>query len=297
MLGRAALLVAVLLLSSSLMAQTSEPASPLHWGKPEPGSPDSPYPKAAPDLRGTKQVPLAVEVVRSEPGEEKERRERERGQQKAAEEHGLEVATWALVGVTFGLAVFTALLYWSTRRIAIDSKEASSAALAASTSARVADEETRRTLQRSYISGGGTVIDFGTRFRITVHNHGGTAARLRWIWYGYIYFDPADEPIPPYSERVSWVDSIGPGMSHHRVAAIPIPHPKAEQTIFVRFVYDDIYFGECTAGFIMRTIPGNPDPEPIAAPEAYTARTECGSWIAPELPTKNKDADPAKPSA
>ncbi len=120
-----------------------------------------------------------------------------------------------------------------------------------------------------------------------MHNHGGTAARLRWIWYGFSDdWDVADTPVPPYSVRLSWLDSIGPGMSHHRVATIPIPFPRVEQILFVRFVYDDIYFGECTAGFIVRTIVGSPDPEPIAAPDAYTSRTERGAWIATQLPPR-----------
>jgi hypothetical protein len=148
------------------------------------------------------------------------------------------------------------------------------------------DEESRRTLQRTSVSGGGTVIDYGTRFQINMNNHGGTAARLRWIWYGFISdLNVGNTPVPPYSTRLSWLDSIGPGESHHRVATIPIPPPLgAEQVLFVRFVYDDIYFGECTAGFVVRIIPHNPDPEPIAAPDAYTSRTERGAWIAPELP-------------
>lgn len=132
---RLAVILIALLLPMVAWAQASEPPSPLHWGKPEPGSPDSPYSKAAPDLRGTKQVPLTVEVVRSDADQEKERRERENAQHKEAEEHELVKATWWLVVVTATLATFTAMLYLSTRRIAIDARETGAAALLASTAA------------------------------------------------------------------------------------------------------------------------------------------------------------------
>jgi hypothetical protein len=146
----------------------------LHWGKPEPGSPDSPYPKAAPDLRGTKQVPLAVEVIRTESDKEKERIEREHAESKAAEEHELVKATWWLVVITGALAVFTAMLFLSTRRTAIEAKEASAKALDASTKAT----ETLVGMERAYLTGGGDIENtvLGRRFRVEVANYGGISA-------------------------------------------------------------------------------------------------------------------------
>jgi hypothetical protein len=143
-------------------------------------------------------------------------------------------------------------------------------------------------MQRSSVAGGGKVIDEGTRFEIHILNHGGTAARLRWIWYGFAGLnEEVTTQVPPasYSVRLSWLDSIAPSPGPRRVATILMPPPRgAEHIVFVRFVYDDIYFGECTAGFIVRTRVGNPDPEPIAASDFYTSRTECGAWVAPPLP-------------
>ena len=135
MLIRAAVTAFAFLGAHTALAQPSESTSPLHWGKPKSGSPESPNAEPTPDLRGTKQVPLAVEVIRTEADKERERSERNRAEDKAAEEHELVKATWWLVIITGALAVFTALLYWSTRRIAIDARDTGAAALAASSEA------------------------------------------------------------------------------------------------------------------------------------------------------------------
>ena len=149
------------------------------------------------------------------------------------------------------------------------------------------DERSRLILERAYVSGGGTIKSLGTTFEIHINNHGRTAARLRRIYYGFIDVTKVSQtPLPPYAHCLTWLDSIGQNHHSHRVATVQIP-PPFNQAICVRFVYDDIFFGECTAGFIQRIIPGNNDPEPVSAPEAYTARTERGTWIAPNLPPEN----------
>jgi hypothetical protein len=130
-------------------------------------------------LRGTPQAPLAVEIVPTQTDKEKERREQQREQSKAAEEHELVDATWALVRWTAGLAVVTGLLAFAALYTAQDAKRSARAALDASTKATA----TLIKVERPYVTGGGYCRDHGPvdgakQFHVEVQNLGKTPAFL-----------------------------------------------------------------------------------------------------------------------
>ncbi len=191
-----ALMLVALLLPLPTFAQTSE--APGALGKPEPSSSDTPPNKTAPDLRGTKQVPLAVEVVHTEAEKAKERLAAEHEAKKAQEDHQLVLATWCLAVVTGALAVFTALLYWTTRRMAIDAKKISEASAGTAASAAAAAKKSAETAERALtvlerpivnanVPAAGLRVAADGLYRgtltLNVHNFGRTPAYLTRLQY------------------------------------------------------------------------------------------------------------------
>jgi hypothetical protein len=175
-------------------------------------------------------------------------------------------------------AIFTALLTASTFLLWARTRDL---ALAARETIE-RDKESREILERSYVSGGGIVDWQDKRFKVHINNHGRTPADLKWIHYG---FCSARNPpfTPDYTHCVSWVDSIGPGLRSHLTARIALPLTPADLAsqgwaFFARFVYRDIFKGECTAGFIVEIFPGDRLPVPVEASPGYTLRTENGTW-------------------
>jgi hypothetical protein len=207
-----------LLVPTLLCAQPSQPSS---TDQPEPKATEPTIqPKAEPDLRGTAQMPLAVEIVRTEANKEMERLEREREQSKAAEEHELVRATWWLVGITGGLALFTALLFWFTRRLAINAKEESDRATTASDKALEASTKATATLikvERAYVTGGGYSPNHGPgygarQFHVEVQNLGKTPAFLTDYDVHFAKLeDLVDKPARPVERRLPYDDRFSRG--------------------------------------------------------------------------------------
>lgn len=164
-------LLIALLVPTLLWAQTP-PSDQPSASQPAQRPAEIVQPKPEPDLRGTAQMPLAVEIVRTEAEKEKERRE----QSKAAEEHELVAATWKLVEWTAALAILTGLLFIAAFTTALLAERSARKALAASTAAT----KTLTRVERAYLTGGGDFVKRGGRkcFRVDVANYGKTAAYL-----------------------------------------------------------------------------------------------------------------------
>ncbi len=222
------------------------------------------------DQRGTEEIPLIVKVLPAEQTEADRARDAEERERKAREAE-LVLFTGQLADYTHSLYVTTAALAFGTGVLIL-----------VGIGTAFWDHHSQKRRERTYVSGGGQVAR-GNRFEIHINNHGRTEARLKWIWFGFC--DAAKiPPVPEYSTPISWRDAVAPGAHSHRVATVPIQLAPTEQAIFVRFVYDDIYFGECTAGFIVRIIPGEKYPEPIRADDAYISRTQRERWKPPFQP-------------
>jgi hypothetical protein len=99
---------------------------------------------ADPNQRGTKAVPLAVEIVSPKEGTPEAERNEEERQQKAANERGLVVGTWGLVLATgflvIAASIQAALFVWQLlllRDSLADTKKTADAALAAAEAAKL----------------------------------------------------------------------------------------------------------------------------------------------------------------
>jgi hypothetical protein len=110
------------------------------------------------DQRGTKAVPLAVEIIPPKDGTPEAERYEEERQQKAANERGLTVATWVLTFATillFTIAGVQAAFFWVQLKIMREGmRDATVAAYAARDGAAAAAESARiaRSVERPYIA-------------------------------------------------------------------------------------------------------------------------------------------------
>jgi hypothetical protein len=214
--------------------------------QPAPKRTETIQPKAEPDLRGTTQMPLAVEIVRTEADKEKERREQVRENSKAAEEDELVRATWALVVVTALLAVFTGFLFWFTRNLAKNAKEESDRALEASAKALAASTAATQTLirvERPYVTGGGYSPNHGPgygarQFHLEVQNLGKTPAFLTDYDVQLAKLaDLTDRPAREVERRFHYDDRLAPG-EKKEIDLIPV-EPSDADVVFGAVWYLD----------------------------------------------------------
>jgi hypothetical protein len=110
-------------------------------------------------------------------------------------------------------------------------------------------------------------------FEIHINNDGRWPAVLKRIKWGFC--DRKNiPPAPEYTEDVSFLDTIRPGVRSHKTKVIQIPLAIPEPAIFVRFEFFDVFLQkDRTAGFIVEMMPGKVDPMPVPAPEGYTNAT------------------------
>jgi hypothetical protein len=242
-----------LLVPTLLWAQTP-PSDQPSASQPAARPTENVQPKPEPDLRGTAQMPLAVEIVPTTADKERERREWLREHGKEHEEHELVKVTWWLVYGTIGLAVgtialagFTALLFWFTRDLARSAKEESERAAKASDKALAASTRATKTLtrvERAYLTGGGDVVNRGGRrcFRVDVANYGKTAAYLTHyeIRFAAKLADVQAEPRKVYEPQKQHVfdDRIAPD-NKTKVIGYEEMDPADAEIIYGCFWYTD----------------------------------------------------------
>jgi hypothetical protein len=224
----------------------AQPSQPSNTDLAEPKTTETTQPKAEPDLRGTVQMPLAVEIVRTEADKEKERHEQEREHSKAAEDHELVKATWRLVDATDYLAIasallaaFTAALFWVTYSTAKSAKEESAKALKASTEAT----ETLIKVERPYVTGGGYSPNHGPgygarQFHLEVQNLGKTPAFLTDYDVQFAKLaDLTDRPAREVERRFHYDDRLAPS-EKKEIDLVPLA-PSDADVVFGAFWYLD----------------------------------------------------------
>ena len=223
----------------ALLVPTLAWAQPSNTDHPEPKATEITLPKAEPDLRGTAQMPLAVEIVRTEADKEKERREHEREHAKATEEHELVDATWGLVCWTAGLAVVTGLLFIAAFYTAWSAERSSAKALDASTKAT----ETLIKVERPYVTGGGYSPNHGPgygarQFHVEVPNLGKTPAFLTDYDVQFAKLaDLTDRPAREVEPRLHYDDRLAPA-ERKEIDLIPVD-PADADVVFGAFWYLD----------------------------------------------------------
>ncbi len=237
----------------------SQPSQPANTGQPEPRAIETTQPKAPPDLRGTVQMPLAVEIVPTQADKEKERREWLREHSNEHEEHELVAATWWLVKWTGILAGVTALLFLATAYTAIKAERSAVKALRASTQAT----DTLLKLERPYVTAGGysdaISMFVGTPrvFHLEVHNMGKTPAfmtdyEIRFAYYKDV--EGTDVPARPVEKRFPFDDRLGANQMKTDVEVVPV-QPADADVVYGAVWYLDWAKEEYCFRFVLRIDP------------------------------------------
>jgi hypothetical protein len=204
--------------------------------------------KSAADLNEAK-PPLAVQIVKTERDEEQERREEERAEEHAAVEDGMLSWTRALVVITAALALFTMMLYLSTRRIALDAKDTGDKAIAASTKAT----DTLVSTERPYVTAGGDIQKMPdgsifrdaagkTYFRLEVGNYGKTPAILTAFDVRFGTLAKVQTPPNDVAPSTPHNDLLAPGERHKPIRHIEIN--KGSQVVYGAFWYQSPLRGQ-----------------------------------------------------
>ncbi|SEP48782.1 hypothetical protein SAMN02990966_07124 [Rhodospirillales bacterium URHD0017] len=247
-----ALLIA-LLVPTLVWAQPSQPPTPDQ--KPA----ETTQPKPEPDLRGTAQMPLAVEIVPTQVDKEKERREWLRENAKEHEEHELVAATWDLVKWTGILAAFTAALFFATAYTAIKAEKSAAKALKASTQAT----DTFLKLERPYVTAGGysdaISMFVGTPrvFHLQVHNMGKTPAFMTDYDIRFAYLKDVrgtDVPAQLVEPRFPFDDRFGADQMKTDVDVVPV-EPSDADIVYGAVWYQDWAKQEHCFRFVLRIDP------------------------------------------
>jgi hypothetical protein len=245
-------LLIALLVPTLLWAQPSQPSN---TDQPEPKATESPQPKAKaePDLRGTPQMPLAVEIVPTAADKEKERLEWLREHSKEHEEHELVAATWDLVKWTGILAGFTALLFFATAYTAIRAEKQATKALEASTAAT----QTLIKVERPYVTGGGYSPppdhpDTPRTFHLEVQNLGKTPAFLTDydVRFAYLLDVKKEASARKVEPRYAYDDRLAPG-EKKEIAEFTVD-PLGANVVYGAFWYLDWDKKERCFRFVLR---------------------------------------------
>jgi hypothetical protein len=162
-------------------------------------APNAEQQSASTDPRGTKAVPLAVEIIPPKEGTPEAERNEEERQQKAANERGLVVGTWVLTLATallFAVAAIQAAFFWvqlqfmreGMRDATIAANAAKESADTAKTQAEIArdaleaSQDTAKRQLRAYVHVADVEVNHGNdewqpNIRIMIKNYGQTPAR------------------------------------------------------------------------------------------------------------------------
>ncbi len=168
-------------------------------------------------------------------------------------------ATIVLCVATIGLAYFTAYLFWTTRRIADEAKDASKKALDASTTAT----ETLIKTERPYLTGGGDYQRVPGRlgvvyrdasgnkyFSVDVANYGKTPAFLTHYDVRFAMRAEVQAELLPVCRRLRFDDRIAGGDTKPGIDRILIDPPDT-QIVYGAFWYQDWQRNEHFFRFIL----------------------------------------------
>ena len=229
-----------LLLPTLAWAQPSQTATPDH--KPA----ETTQPKPEPDLRGTTQAPLAVEVVSDK--------------KKEHEEAELVRATWDLVDWTKALAIVTGLLFLIAFVTALLAETSGRKALAASTAAT----NTLIKVERPYVTAGGPspATAVPRQFHLEASNYGKTPAFVTDFDVRFAYFrdiEGRDVPARPVAPQFPYDDRLAPGDRQKEIHKIKVD-PVDADVVYGAVWYLDWDHKEHRFRFILRI--GNDDTHP-----------------------------------
>lgn len=137
---------------------------------------------------------------------------------------------------------------------------------------RINDAQLRHAhqVERAYISGGGgpEVLQNGMAtetFILCINNYGKTQGEL--LRYGVGFCESDAIPETPEYAWVDYRDWYGPGTIGREIARYGIPKLQ-RPVVYGRFLYQDIFGGKHSIGFINRLLFNTS--KPILAPRAYT---------------------------
>jgi hypothetical protein len=164
--------------------------------------PHQPQTAAEHEQRGSDKSPLVIKVVPGPGTEESAAEERHHRKEQLADARKLTNATIALTIITFGLAMFTAFLWWTTRKLAQDAKETATRQAEQTQLALKHAEDTAKRQLRAYVFLLETKIVLTTmddpiRVDIVLRNSGQTPAHDVFVWFRNEWREfPLNGPLP-----------------------------------------------------------------------------------------------------
>jgi len=156
-------------------------------------------------------------------------------------------AACVLAAITFGLAIFTGLLWRSPSNLVASAEKTAREQLTHA-----------RDVERAYLNGGGgiTVQPGGNLFRIEVSNYGKTPAELTWYCVEFATLAQVRASLLPVHQTDRHWDPIAPGTASKLLNTRSIP--VHAQVVYGAFWYRDIWRErEHKSRFILTILPNN----------------------------------------
>lgn len=176
--------------------------------------------------RGTDKFPLTVKIAPAPDADVNAAKEEKHRQEKAEEDRKLTYATITLAAITFFLALFTAALWYATRKLVIDAKDTSKRQL------------------RAYVALEDIFFE-GNVPKIRIKNHGQTPAHQMTIWTNATDSEPVATFQYQYPSDDATVNEqmLHPQQIYTARASTGIPYTIATAGFFLygRLIYRDIY--------------------------------------------------------
>jgi hypothetical protein len=188
----------------------------------EPPKPKAPQQKSKTEQRGTEQAPVFVKTPSPTTQAERDHEAYEK-HQKPWNETALAYATIALCVITLGLAVFTAFLWNSTRKLVRESND------------------TARKELRAYVHLESIKVE-NLVLLCQVRNRGKTPAYRLKISFHWTKQRPQDDSTYPYAtESIIGEQMVHPDQHVSFYATSPFPEQRDNYFFYGKLVYKDIY--------------------------------------------------------